>query len=122
MKRILAAIFAILVTAAPAMAQQGLYPVPSTPSIAVTATATADFVWTNVVGGYVDWVYVKNDCSAALWFDFRSRRDATARQYPLKLAQNQEFQAYLRVYSVGVSPANTATTCAFTLMGAQQRQ
>lgn len=121
MKRIFAVLVAVFLSF-PAMAQQGLFAVPSTPSIAVTATATADFVWTNVTGGYVDWVYIKNDCSAALWFDFRSKRDAVARQYPLKLAQNQEFQAYMRVYTLGVSPANSGTACTFTLLGAQQRQ
>jgi len=117
MLRFLLILVSALAISGPVRAQSFI-PVPSTPDLAVTATATADFAWTGVSGGKVDWIYLKNDCAKPIWFGFRGERDGLARQYPLKLLQNQTFSGPLAVYSVGASPDNTGTACTFSMMGA----
>lgn len=97
------------------------YPVPSTPDISVTASATAVFRWDRVPGTTVDYVYIKNDCSATLWFDLRGGTDAAARRYPIRLGQNQTFEGPFVVHAIGVSPANSGTACTFTLQGGVRR-
>ena len=70
-------LFAVLLFALPVRADT-LFPVPSTPDISVSTTATTEVVFTGS-RGYVDWIYLKNDCPAgALYFDLRDVRDAAA--------------------------------------------
>ena len=88
--------------------------VPSTPDIAVTASATADFP---IQGGRVTWLYLKNDCSDVLYFDLRGARDANP--YPLRLGSAEMFTAEIGVYSVGVSPSAGAGACTFTVIFAR---
>lgn len=116
--RLLAVLFALLFSTFAVQAQT-LTPVPSTPDISVTASATAEVVWTGT-RGYVDWVYIKNDCpDGALYFDLRGVRDAAARHYPLRLSPAEAFSANMRVGNIVVSPDTAnANTCTFTLMGA----
>lgn len=113
-------LFAVLLFALPVRADP-LFPVPSTPDISVSTTATTEVVFTGS-RGYVDWIYLKNDCPAgALYFDLRDVRDAAARRYPLRLSPSETFEASMRVYSVTASPDTAnANTCTFTLMGAAQ--
>lgn len=104
---------AFLVSAAQA---QTFQTVLSTPDISVTATATIEVTLNHVRGG-VDWVAIKNDCAEDLYFDLRDVRDASARQYPLRLAQDNSFSAQMRVYSIQASPAaGNTVTCTFTLI------
>jgi hypothetical protein len=94
--------------------------IPTTPNLAVTASTTVSYTFDAVFGGMVDWVYIKNDCASPLWFDFRDARDSSARRYPLRLNQDQDFQAFVRLHTLYVSPANAGTACTFTLLGGER--
>lgn len=107
------ALLAIALSPIPAKAQGAseyvMQMMRSTPDLAVTATATANFT---LPGGAIRWIFLKNDCAKPLYFDL----DGLDR-YPLKLLQNQSFSGNFRVNSVRVSPDNTGTACTFTAIG-----
>ena len=115
MKILLLAAF-IAAFSLPAQAQ--MIQLPTTPDLAVTASATADF--SLKPRQFTDWIYIKNDCAKDLWFDFRGAREGVGRDYPLKLSQNQTFQAFIKLNSLGVSPDNTGTACTFTFIPARK--
>jgi len=88
--------------------------IPTTPDIAVTASATTEVF---VPGGVATWVAVKNDCSRTLYFDLRGAPNTvTGRAYGLRLGSLESYSGPFRVHSIGVSPASGDTTaCTFTL-------
>lgn len=96
----------------PAMAQNAVSPLNvarSTPNLAVTASATAEYEFP---GGPLRYIYLKNDCGKTLWFDLGGLD-----RYALRLASAQTFEGYFRVNSIKVSPDNTGTACTFTAIG-----
>jgi ABC-type Fe3+-hydroxamate transport system substrate-binding protein len=117
MRRLLSAL-AVLTLAAcgslPAFAQTAtpLFPLPSTPNIAIGNTATLAVV---VPQGPARYVFVRNDCTQDLIFDLRGARDAAANLFPLRLKTNQEFATNMQVMVVAASAGNAASSCTFTL-------
>ena len=96
----------------PAYAQNAVSPLntaKTTPNLAVTASATAEY---DIPGGPVRFIYLKNDCNKALWFSLSGLEI-----YSLKLATAETFQGYFRVNTIKVSPDNTGTACTFTAIG-----
>lgn len=96
----------------PSFAQNAVSPLSvakSTPNLAVTATATAEYKFTD---GALRYIYLKNDCTKTLWFDLNGLD-----LYTLRLASSQSFEGYFRVNSIKVSPDNTGTACTFTAIG-----
>jgi hypothetical protein len=108
---------AFLFIAGPALAQTAtpLFPMASTPNIALSGSAS---VSVTVPAGPARFVYIKNDCSTDLFFDLRGRRDASANIFPLRLKTNQEFSANMQVFTVAASNPN-GTACTFTLQFGQ---
>lgn len=89
-------------------------PGKTTPDISVSGSTSANVAWD---GGPVDYVYIKNDCSTAMYFSLRDKAGAAGATFPIRLAQNQTFEGPFRVNQVAVSPGATAgSTCTFTLM------
>lgn len=97
-----------------AMTAEGFQTVPSTPDIAVTGTGTTHVA---VPGGPANYVFVKNDCATALYFDLNPPAVGQSgdNSYPLRLGQNQSFSAEIGVHTLGVSPAAGASACTFTV-------
>lgn len=88
-------------------------PVPSTPDISISNTATTDVSFDFPSVG---WIYVRNDCSNDLYFDLMGAPTVSSTtSYPLRLKQNQSFSGPFKVYSLGVSPSSSASSCSFTL-------
>lgn len=109
---VLSALLPLAMCDTPALAQNAVSPlsvVRSTPNLAVTATTTAAY---DFPGGPLRYIYIKNDCVKALWFDLNG-----AERYTLKLASAEKFEGYFRVNSIRVSPDNTGTACTFTAVG-----
>jgi hypothetical protein len=104
-----AALIALLVLfAAPAMAQQAL---PSTPDLSVSGSSTTEVQF----GGKSSYVYVKNDCSSDLYFNFGGKNHGSV--HPLLLKQAEVFEGAVVATTMGVSTsAGDGTTCTFTLM------
>ena len=100
----------------PALAEDTIWQtIPSTPDLAVTQSATATFTLERPAR----WVYLKNDCATALYFDLSDKGlDQTGqRRHALRLGQNQDFFAAFSFRSFEVSPGSgTASAgCTFTL-------
>lgn len=92
--------------------------IPATPDLTVTQSATTDFT----VEQKANWLYLKNDCATALYFDLSDQGlDRTAqRRHALRLGQNQDFQAAITFRTIEVSPGSgtAAAGCTFTLVPA----
>lgn len=82
--------------------------VRSTADLTVTASATREYIFREPL----KMIYLKNDCAKPLWFDLNGLEN-----YNLKLLQNQDFQAFVFLKSITVSPDNTGTACTFTAVG-----
>lgn len=104
----------------PAGAQQAsFFPVTVTPNLAVSALATAQFLFDTVSGSKVEWVWIKNDCVSSMNFDLRylpsnATTDSTGRNFPILLHASQEFSGPFVVHSVAVSN-NENVACTFSL-------
>lgn len=111
----------LLWVAAPAFAQTppGLVPLSATPDIAVTGSATADIA----LATPINYIYLKNDCSTALYFDLAGRHHGgqgigTPEHYNLRLGANEEFYGAVRsLVTLAASPASAGGSCTFTLVG-----
>jgi hypothetical protein len=91
-----------------AYAQQAMY---TTPDIAVAGNTTRDIVFP----GKSSHVYVKNDCSSDIYFNFGGKDHGSI--YPLRLKNGEVFQGDVVARGIGASPTSVAaTTCTFTLM------
>jgi hypothetical protein len=113
MQRLLAWFLAALLSTSVAHAADVSYiPGTSTPNISISGSSSTNVTWD---GGPVDYIYIKNDCSSTLYFDLRLPSQTGS--FPLRLAQNQSFEAPFKVKQLGVSTsAGNGTTCTFTLM------
>ncbi len=92
-----------------------LFMFPSTPDISISATTSAEFVFTR--HRPADWIWIKTHCTGdqSLWFGLLRPRTS----WPIRLSASQEFKAPVRVTSVGVSnPGGSA--CTFSLQGAHK--
>ena len=98
-----------------AIQAQTLQTVPSTPDIAVTATATMEVTF-NHIQGPARFVAIKNDCSDTLYFDLRRAPDGNTNNYPLRLGSGESFNIHMNIYTVGASPAAGNSACTFTLI------
>jgi hypothetical protein len=105
------------------------FPVPATPDLAVSGSATADFEFDKASGAFVHWIYIQNDCVEDLYFDLGGTKIPSAapgRDYPLLLSgrtatqDSQTFEGPFRLYSLGVSNAG-ATACTFTIQAGEKR-
>ena len=113
--RILAFLLAFLPFAA--FGQVLYIPVPSTPDLSVSGTATAEYtVRTKGRNASVRWFSLKNDCSTTLYFAISpNARGAT--DYPLRLGPGEAFTMEGRLHSIGASN-DGSSTCTFTFQGA----
>lgn len=92
-----------------------LFMFPSTADISISATSTAEFVFTR--HRPADWIWIKTHCTDGQSLYFGLLRPRTS--YPIRLSASQEFKAPVRVTSVGVSnPGGSA--CTFSLQGAHK--
>lgn len=114
---------ALLLLAAPAFAQNtvGFFqPVPATPNLSVTATATTSVVVPsaqNGGAGSAKFVAIKNDCASPVFFDLNFINTSGTQHYPIRLNGGESFSAPFNVSTVAASPASAnAVTCTFTLM------
>ena len=116
--------FVLSLLAGPALAQQNyqgfFQPLPSTPGLSVTATATSSVVVPNGQNGgpgQARYVAIKNDCASALHFDLNFINNSTTQHYPIRLGASESFSAPMSVTSVAASPASgNSTSCTFTLV------
>tara|TARA_Y100000310_G_scaffold309110_1_gene352892 strand:+ start:871 stop:1266 length:396 start_codon:yes stop_codon:yes gene_type:complete len=99
-------------------------PMPSTPDISITGSATAEYIF-DLTAGPADWVGIKNDCKFPIWFTLTPGRYPDSRQFNIRLdglvdsAENvsragQSFSGAFRTYSIGAS-GDGANNCTFTL-------
>lgn len=112
----MAAVAAVLVSGGGVEAQDTVYrAIPSTPDLTVTQSATKDFRLERTA----KWVYIKNDCATALYFDLADvGLDRTGqRRHALRLGQNQVFEGsfVFRTFEVSPGAGTAAAGCTFTL-------
>lgn len=99
-------------------------PLPSTPDISITGTATTEYIFDLVTGG-ADHIAIKNDCQYPIWFSLTPGRYPDSRQFNLRLdgtldaAQNvsragQSWSGAFRSHSIAAS-GDGANNCTFTL-------
>lgn len=95
-------------------------PVPSTPNISVTATATTGVVvpaGQNGSAGQAKFVAIKNDCGSPLHFDLNYIPTSGTQHYPIRLNGGESFSAPFQISTVAASPASgNAVTCTITVM------
>lgn len=116
--------FVLSLLAGSALAQQNyqgfFQPLPTTPGLTVTATATTSVVvpsGQNGGPGIARYVAIKNDCASPVNFDLNFVNNTTTQHYGLKLNASESFSAPMQVTSVAASPASgNAVTCSFTLV------
>lgn len=119
--RYLAVFLVILGLSGAAWAQQAVNPfyraLPSTPDIAVGGTSQVTLDILAFLGAPPSWVYLKNDCADAIYFDLRGNRDASANDFPLRLGQGEVFQLAMPLTTLAASHGQASTaSCTFTLM------
>jgi len=107
---------AVVLLAFPAGAQV-LSPLPSTPDLTISGDSTSVVA---VPYGRADWVFIQNNCSDDIAFDLNPRADGSvgATSYPLRLPQDGQFQARVRIHSLGAS-ATVSTACSYTVLFAR---
>lgn len=95
-------------------------PVPSTPNLSVTATATTSVVVPSAQNGgpgSARYVAIKNDCASPLFFDLNFLNTSGTQHYPIRLNGGESFSAPFNINTVSASPGSgNAVTCTFTLM------
>lgn len=96
---------------------QVLSPLPSTPDLTISGDSTSVVA---VPFGRADWVFIQNNCSNDIAFDLNPRADGdvSATSYPLRLPQDGQFQARIRIHSLGAS-AIASTACTYTVLFAR---
>ena len=59
-------------------------PMPSTPDISITGTATTEYIFDRTLGP-ADWVGIKNDCKYPIWFTLTPGKYSDDRQFNIRL-------------------------------------
>lgn len=100
---------------------QGFFqPLPATPNLSVTATATTGVVVPSAqdgARGQARYVAIKNDCASTLFFDLNFLNTGGTQHFPIRLGASESFSAPMNVSSISASPASgNTTTCTFTLV------
>ncbi|KKL84519.1 hypothetical protein LCGC14_1963850 [marine sediment metagenome] len=92
---------------------QTYLPLPSTPDISITGTATAEYIF-DLVFGRADHIAIKNDCQFPIWFALRPGRNPDAIQFNLLLNSGEAWSGPFRSFSIAAS-GDGANNCTFTL-------
>ncbi len=89
---------------------------PSTPDMSVGSASTADFVIPQTFRP--NFVWLKNDCSTRLYFNFNPTPARATADYPLRLESGEIFTGPMRVVILGVKNEG-GSACTFTLQGSR---